>query len=218
MAPLLGAFVGSTGIARGVDTAMGSASGTPDSLEEIALTIIRDLGPARQRGPCHERHTRKEVQGVGFAPEPSPAWVARSRSFAKERPRDHQGRVRRGPSRRVKSGAGRLCLRTLPNLSSSAVATSQSLKRHEQNQRPEIRLETRRFLGRRPEFLAVCRVVEQNEGHRHSVRSLHGVRTPEIDWPPSSPTHSGSGSSPCYPHTNRAAASPAASPSTTAKP
>src|SRR5208337_2635379 len=27
-------------------------------------------------------------------------------------------------------------------------------------QRPEIRLETRRFLGRRPEFLAVCRVVE----------------------------------------------------------
>ena len=26
-------------------------------------------------------------------------------------------------------------------------------------QRPEIRLETRRFLGRRPEFLAVCRVV-----------------------------------------------------------
>ena len=31
------------------------------------------------------------------------------------------------------------------------------------NQRPEIRLETRRFLGRRPEFLAVCRVVEINE-------------------------------------------------------
>jgi len=28
-------------------------------------------------------------------------------------------------------------------------------------QRPEIRLETRRFLGRRPEFLAVCRVVEK---------------------------------------------------------
>ena len=27
-------------------------------------------------------------------------------------------------------------------------------------QRPEIRLETRRFLGRRPEFLAVCRVVD----------------------------------------------------------
>ena len=30
-------------------------------------------------------------------------------------------------------------------------------------QRPEIRLETRRFLGRRPEFLAVCRVVDEIE-------------------------------------------------------
>jgi len=26
-------------------------------------------------------------------------------------------------------------------------------------QRPEIRLETRRFLGKRPEFLAVCQIV-----------------------------------------------------------
>jgi len=31
----------------------------------------------------------------------------------------------------------------------------------QKKQRPEIRLETRRFLGRRPEFLAVCRVVEK---------------------------------------------------------
>src|SRR5208337_5622582 len=37
---------------------------------------------------------------------------------------------------------------------SSDVCSSDLLK-----QRPEIQLETRRFLGRRPEFLAVCRVV-----------------------------------------------------------
>jgi hypothetical protein len=83
---------------------MGSASGTPDSLEGIALTILRDLGPARQRGPCHERATRKRFKAWVSCSDPAPAWVARSRSFAKERPRDerrdHQGRVRRGPSRR----------------------------------------------------------------------------------------------------------------------
>ena len=33
----------------------------------------------------------------------------------------------------------------------------------QENQRPEIRLETRRFLGRRPEFLVVCRVVQSSE-------------------------------------------------------
>src|SRR5271157_607245 len=90
VAPLLGASVGSTGIARGVDTAMGSASGTPDSLEEIALTIIRDLGPARQRAPCHERDTRKRFKAWVSCSDPAPVWVARSRSFAKERPRVHR--------------------------------------------------------------------------------------------------------------------------------
>src|SRR5258708_3541973 len=64
MAPLLGTSVGSTGNARGVDRAMGSASGTPASLEEVALTIIRDSAPARQRGPSHERHARKRLARV----------------------------------------------------------------------------------------------------------------------------------------------------------
>ena len=49
------------------------------------------------------------------------------------------------------------------------------------NQRPEIRLErleTRRFLGRKPEFLAVCRIVVSNKalvgfqvGENHVVSS-----------------------------------------------
>jgi len=53
-------------------------------------------------------------------------------------------------------------------------------------QRPEIRLETRRFLGRRPEFLAVFRVVENL--HRVREPSLrHYVRAKELkaagmDW------------------------------------
>src|SRR5208337_2855779 len=52
---------------------------------------------------------------------------------------------------------------------SSDVCSSDLLK-----QRPEIRLETRRFLGRRPEFLAVCRVVVSNWGTRGS----RGTETP----------------------------------------
>ena len=45
------------------------------------------------------------------------------------------------------------------------------------NQRPEIRLETRRFLGRRPEFLAVCRVIVFFRGSVlvQGVRGIHPV-------------------------------------------
>jgi hypothetical protein len=68
MAPLLGASAGSPGIARGVDTAMESASGMPDSFEEVALTIIRDFGPVRQRGPSHEHHMWKSVKGFQTLP------------------------------------------------------------------------------------------------------------------------------------------------------
>ena len=48
--------------ARGVDMAMGSASGRPDSLEEIELIIISVWGPARQRGHCPERDERKRFK------------------------------------------------------------------------------------------------------------------------------------------------------------
>ena len=46
-------------------------------------------------------------------------------------------------------------------------------------QRPEIRLETRRFLGRRPEFLAVCRVVVFLA---LSSDVEEGLRAPKITW------------------------------------
>src|SRR5271157_606803 len=47
----------------------------------------------------------------------------------------------------------------------------------QENQRPEIRLETRRFLGRRPEFLAVCRVVEENECEKGKLRLRENRRS-----------------------------------------
>ena len=45
-------------------------------------------------------------------------------------------------------------------------------------QRPEIRLETRRFLGRRPEFLAVCRVVDWIRRGSSSTRANDGPIPP----------------------------------------
>src|SRR5208337_2155519 len=48
----------------------------------------------------------------------------------------------------------------------------------EKLQRPEIRLETRRFLGRRPEFLAVCRVVEKLSMLSPELATLPGSFAP----------------------------------------
>jgi len=46
-------------------------------------------------------------------------------------------------------------------------------------QRPEIRLETRRFLGRRPEFLAVCQIVDKYSDFVRVLES-NGDGEPEL--------------------------------------
>ena len=108
--------------------------------------------------------------------DPAPAWVARSRSFAKERPRDerrdYQGRVRRGPSRRVKSGAGRLCLRTLRT--SATPRPSQRLSK--------LKGSVKAGGG---ELLAIWGKSQRRNANRVSRQlflQLGGLRGPQVDF------------------------------------